>query len=290
MGIYKRMNQSCGTQSDLYASVKEDGSKATIHSSKGTKVYRRVDEETVDNDLWLSIKSNPKLSVRDLIPYIDALGNYIFLTNKPKINGVTLEGDKSTEDLKIFGKLDASGIYFEDGETLQEKLDNGVFGVDKYPDLKDKPRINGIELNGDLTSADIGVIKDESISDVSTWSSRLIQEKLNNFSITTEIVGTDENPIIASELKLGSYVLSGKVRSSLRNATSIRVPRKQYFINRDVEDTTVFWDANPYKQSQYYIVFKHEGIEEPSSHTIEILTKETFKEYISEAELDCGEF
>lgn len=290
MGIYKRMNQSCGTQSDLYASVKEDGSKATIHTSKGTKVYKRVDEAAMDNDLWLSIKSNPKLSVRDLIPYIDALGNYIFLTNKPKINGVTLEGDKSTEDLKIFGKLDASGVSFEDGETLQEKFDKGELGVNKYPDLKDKPRINGIELNGDLTSASIGVINDETISDIATWSSRLIQEKLKDFSVIPEIVGTDESPIIASELKLGSYVISGKVRSSLHNATSIRVPRKQYFINRDVEDTTVFWDANPYTKSQYYIVFKHEGIEEPKAHTVEILTKQTFEEMISEVHLDCGEF
>jgi hypothetical protein len=294
MGIYKRMNQSCGTQSDLYASVKEDGSKAVVHSSFGTKVYKKVDAAAIDNDLWLSIKSNPKLTARDLIPYIDALGNYIFLTNKPKINGVTLEGDKSTLDLKIFGQVDASGIFFNDGETLQEKYDNGDLGVNKYPDLKDKPTINGVVLNGDLTTASLGIINDDTISTVSAWSSRYIQEKLNSFSVTTELIGTDEEPVVAADLKLGSYIISGKIRSSLNNATTIRVPRKQYMVNRDIDGVTVLWDANPYTKTQYYIVFKHEGIEEPSAHTIELLTKEsiqgTVEEALSNAKLDCGEF
>lgn len=286
MGIYKRMNQSCGTQSDLYASVKEDGSKAVIHSSFGTKVYKKVDEATVDNDLWLKIKSNPKLTVRDLIPYIDALGNYIFLTNKPKINGVTLEGDKTSEELKIYGRIDADGVFFNDGETLQEKLDNGDLGINSYPDLKEKPTINGVVLNGELTSASLGIIKDDTISSIATWSSSYIQQKLDNFSVITELIGTDANPVIASELTFGVYVISGKVQSSIDNVTTIRVPRKQYMVNRDVEGTTVLWDANPYEKKQYYIVFKHEGIEQPKAHTIEIVTKED----LATASFDGGEF
>ena len=290
MSIYKRMNQSCGSDSDVYANVKEDGSKATINSSLGTKVYKKVDATTLDNDLWLSVKSNPELIARDLIPYVDILGNYIFLTNKPKINGVTLEGDKSTEDLHIFGLVDASGVNFTDGETLQEKFDNGDFGTSRYPNLSEKPSINGIELNGDLTTAELGIINDTEITDVATWSSKYILEQLENFSVTKELVGTYEKPIIASHLELGSYVLSGVVQSSDENTTIIEVPRKQYFINREIENTTVLWDANPYTKTQYYIVFLHTGEQEPSSHTIEILTKETFKEYISKAEFDCGEF
>lgn len=290
MSIYKRMNQSCGSDSDVYANVKEDGSKATINSSLGTKVYKKVDVTTLDNDLWLSVKSNPELIARDLIPYVDILGNYIFLTNKPKINGVTLEGDKSTEDLHIFGLVDASGVNFTDGETLQEKFDNGDFGTSRYPNLSEKPSINGIELNGDLTTAELGIINDTEITDVATWSSKYILEQLENFSVTKELVGTYEKPIIASHLELGSYVLSGVVQSSDENTTIIEVPRKQYFINREIENTTVLWDANPYTKTQYYIVFLHTGEQEPSSHTIEILTKETFKEYISKAEFDCGEF
>jgi hypothetical protein len=65
-------------------------------------------------------------------------------------------------------------------------------------------------------------------------------------------------------------------------------------VNRDIDGVTVLWDANPYTKTQYYIVFKHEGIEEPSAHTIELLTKEsiqgTVEEALSNAKLDCGEF
>lgn len=286
MGIYKRMNQSCGTQSSLYASVKEDGSKAIVQGARGTVVYDRVDSTEIKNDLWKSIKSNPDLTARDLIPYIDALGNYIFLTNKPRINGVVLEGDKSTADLQIFGQVNAEGIYFNDGSTLQEKFDSGELGVSKYPDLQQKPSINNVVLDGELTTVDLGIIDDANTSALSTWSSQQIQQKLNNIVVSKEITGSDAEPIIASELDVGSYIISGFVQSSKTNNTTIRVPRKQYLVNKDVENVTVFWDANPYTKSQYYIIFKHEGQDAPETHTLEMLTKEE----VETLSLDCGEF
>ena len=157
------------------------------------------------------------------------------------------------------------------------------FGFSNYLSNLDS---NGNRINERITR----FINDTEITDVATWSSKYILEQLENFSVTKELVGTYEEPIIASHLELGSYVLSGVVQSSDENTTIIEVPRKQYFINREIENTTVLWDANPYTKTQYYIVFLHTGEQEPSSHTIEILTKETFKEYISKAEFDCGEF
>ena len=44
-----------------------------------------------------------------------------------------------------------------------------------------KPSINGVELNGDLTTAELGIINDAEITDVATWSSKYILEKLENF-------------------------------------------------------------------------------------------------------------
>ncbi len=289
MGIYKRVTKTCGDSTDLYASVREDGNKAIVHSPFGTKVYTKVDKNETDNDLLMKIRSNPDSSIRDLIPFIDALGDYIFLTNKPQINGITLEGNLSTEDLKIFGRVSASGVYFEDGESIQEKYDKGEFGASgtkDYEALTNKPSINGITLTGDLTTAQLGVIEDESITDVSTWSSKYIQQKLNNVSVVKELVGTDAEPIIASELMLGAYIISGKVQSSRYNVTTIRVPRKQYMVNRDVEGTTVIWDSNPYTASHYYVVFKHTGVEAPQTNTVEIITKAE----LEKASLDCGEF
>lgn len=51
--------------------------------------------------------------------------DYDDLQNKPQINGVTLTGDLSCEDLDIKQDYTADDIHFDDGETFQEKYDAG---------------------------------------------------------------------------------------------------------------------------------------------------------------------
>lgn len=145
--------------------------------------------------------------------------------------------------------------------------------------------INGITLAGDLSSVELGIIDDENISDLSTYSSKMIQQKLNSMVVVSELVGTESEPIIASELELGTYVISGVVQSSSTNLVTMNVPRKEYSVNKDIADVTVLWDNNPYTTSQYFIAFYHnEG--EPLVKTIELVTKEE----LHSATLDCGEF
>lgn len=52
-------------------------------------------------------------------------GDYAHLDNKPSINGVELDGDKSLEDLNIKQTYTADDIPFADGETFQQKFNNG---------------------------------------------------------------------------------------------------------------------------------------------------------------------
>lgn len=52
-------------------------------------------------------------------------GDYAHLSNRPSINGVELNGDKSLEDLNIKQTYTADDIPFADGETFQQKLNNG---------------------------------------------------------------------------------------------------------------------------------------------------------------------
>lgn len=52
-------------------------------------------------------------------------GDYAHLSNKPSINGVELNGDKSLEDLNIKQTYTADDITFADGETFQQKFNNG---------------------------------------------------------------------------------------------------------------------------------------------------------------------
>lgn len=52
-------------------------------------------------------------------------GDYAHLSNRPSINGVELNGDKSLEDLNIKQTYTADDIPFADGKTFQQKLNNG---------------------------------------------------------------------------------------------------------------------------------------------------------------------
>ena len=160
--------------------------------------------------------------------------------------------------------------------------------MDEYSQLKGKPSINGVILNGDLSSASLGIIDDETPSTQSTWSSMYIKKQIETApAVITSIQGTDADPIIAANLKLGSYVISGKIQSSQDNVTTIRLDKpRQYIVNRDVEGTTVLWEQSPWKTQQRYIVFYHEGPTAPQDKTIEILTKED----LATAKLDCGIF
>lgn len=155
-----------------------------------------------------------------------------------------------------------------------------------YNSLTNKPSINGITLMGNLTTADIGIIDDETISNVTTYSSAMIQKQLATSGVTKELIGTVENPIIAANLDIGTYVISGIVQSSETNKILYTVPRKQYIINKDVNNVTIFWDCNPYTTTQYYIAFYEVDIVTPFEKTIELVTKED----LHQASLDCGEF
>ena len=51
--------------------------------------------------------------------------DYNDLNNKPQINGVTLTGNKTSADLGIKQAYTADDITFTDGETFQQKYNNG---------------------------------------------------------------------------------------------------------------------------------------------------------------------
>ena len=103
--------------------------------------------------------------------------------------------------------------------------------------------------------------------------------------VVNELIGTEENPLIASDLKIGSYIISGIVQSSQNNKQSFQVSRKQYLINKDNQGITIFWECNPWTKDVYYIVFYDEE-KAPFDKTNTYLTKED----LEAATLDGGEY
>ena len=109
-----------------------------------------------------------------------------------------------------------------------------------YNSLTNKPSINGVSLLGDLNNVNLRIIDDATISALSTYSSEKILEEMKKVIVVNELIGTEENPLIASDLKIGSYIISGIVQSSQNNKQNFQVSRKQYLINKDNQGITIF--------------------------------------------------
>ena len=109
-----------------------------------------------------------------------------------------------------------------------------------YNSLINKPSINGVSLSGDLNSINLRIIDDATVSALSTYSSEKILEEMKKVILVNELINTEENPLIASDLKIGSYIISGIVQSSQNNKQSFQVSRKQYLINKDNQGMTIF--------------------------------------------------
>ena len=118
-----------GTQ---YVKVSADGS-----GNGGLVSILKADYDILDNDE----KNNPDIwwwisDIDGSVSSIEVSGggttNYNELSNQPQINGVTLEGNKTSSQL-------------------------GINIIDDYTDLSNKPSINNIPLTGNKTSSDLGI-------------------------------------------------------------------------------------------------------------------------------------
>lgn len=86
------------------------------------------------------------------------LNNYSDLTNKPSINNVTLTGNKSLSDLGIPTEYeDFSDKPSINGVTLSGNKTGSDLGLDDYENLQNQPSINNVTLEGNKTAAELGI-------------------------------------------------------------------------------------------------------------------------------------
>lgn len=89
---------------------------------------KEIEIDIKEDNINIEIDKNEKVYVGD---GTGGTSNYNDLENKPQINGVPLEGNKTSKDLGIKQEYTANDITFEDGETFQQKYDNGELKGDK---------------------------------------------------------------------------------------------------------------------------------------------------------------
>lgn len=83
--------------------------------------------------------------------------NYNSLSNKPKINGVVLKGNKTAADLGLDSYNNLNNKPSINNVTLSGNKTSADLGLDDYSSLNNKPTINNVTLSGNKTAADLGL-------------------------------------------------------------------------------------------------------------------------------------
>ena len=95
--------------------------------------------------------------------------NYNELSNLPQINGITLQGNKSSSDLEIpnlviISEDDYNALSNEEKHDLTKLYflydAGGEGGTDDYTNLNNKPQINSVTLVGNKSFDDLGIGSD----------------------------------------------------------------------------------------------------------------------------------
>ena len=204
--------------------------------------------------------------------------NYEDLSNKPKINNVTLVGNKTSSDLDLDDYANLNNKPKINNIELTGNKTSSDLSLDNYNDMQNKPQINGVELSGNKSAADLNLvntstlqqavtnleneINDKNIITVKTLANYTIQstdtaENVKTFSLynSTGNKLTVQNGVI----KIGSGVSKVKVsynatcQNSTSNATSraftylmhnnTAITQESHYFNRTWEQISVSHNA-----------------------------------------------
>ena len=292
-------------------SIEQSGLDVTINATvmlsvpirtKQDKVYTQEEilawfKVTSISDLKLLFTRNNPLfakygiTLSTLPHYYKMNVEYAAFESANQIKLVFLGLDTSNDEPSKFTVIaNLDGTIIEGNSNVQLLIE--PLSKSSYNDLLDKPTINNIELKDNVSLDDLNlmdkdqvqsainnVIDDSEPSLTKTYSSSKI-ESLSGIKVLT---GTNEKPIIANDLSIGTYVISGVVQSSQSNTTNITVPKKLYSVDK-TDLGAAIWYENPKTSQQTYYEFRLEGDEAPTEKLQTYVTTE----YLSSATLDGG--
>ena len=292
-------------------SIEQSGLDVTINATvmlsvpirtKQDKVYTQEEilawfKVTSISDLKLLFTRNNPLfakygiTLSTLPHYYKMNVEYAAFESANQIKLVFLGLDTSNDEPSKFTVIaNLDGTIIEGNSNVQLLIE--PLSKSSYNDLLDKPTINNIELKDNVSLDDLNlmdkdqvqsainnVIDDSEPSLAKTYSSSKI-ESLSGIKVLT---GTNEKPIIANNLSIGTYVISGVVQSSQSNITNITVPKKLYSVDKTASGAAI-WYENPKTSQQTYYEFSLEGNEAPTERVQIYVTTE----YLSSATLDGG--
>ena len=300
------IDDKSSSKTTTYSSNKIDSLKPVMLSvpvrTKKDKVYTQEEilawfKVTSISDLKLLFtRDNPLfakygITLSTLPHYYKMNVEYAAFESANQIKLVFLGLDTSNDEpsrFTIIANLD--GTIIESNSNVQLVIE--PLSKSSYNDLLDKPTINNIELKDNVSLDDLNlmdkeqvqsainsIIDDSKPSLTKTYSS----SKIESLSGVKVLTGTNEKPIIANDLSIGTYVISGIIQSSQSNTTNITVPKKLYSVDK-TDLGAAIWYENPKTSQQTYYEFRLEGNEAPTQRLQTYVTTE----YLSSATLDGG--
>lgn len=150
------------------------------------------------------------------IDFSDATGfidNYNQLTNRPTVNGTTIEGNMTPSDFGVIESYDGlTNKPSINGVTVEGDLTSSDLGiVTSYGDLSGKPSVNGTTIEGEMAPSDFGVVTSyDELSDRPTVNGNTITGAMypSDFGVVTSYNGLSNKPSINGQTLAGNVTIS----------------------------------------------------------------------------------
>lgn len=144
--------------------------------------------------------------------------NYEDLSNKPKINNVTLIGNKTSSDLSLDDYNNMNNKPSINNIELTGNKTSSDLNLDNYNNMQNKPQINGVELSGNKSAADLSLVNTSTLQQAVTN----LENKINDKNIIT--IGLNADTAVTSatayrivDLNLTKQMAKAGTKLSLSN-------------------------------------------------------------------------
>lgn len=155
--------------------------------------------------------------------------DYNELDNKPKINGNTVEGNKTTSELGIPVYSAGENITISDDYVISATGGGG--GTSDYEDLDNLPKVNNVTLTGNKSLSDLGIqpagdyALESEIPDVSNFITKSVDDLVNYYKKSETFTKQEVNNLISAITTLDIRVVQTLPTEDISTTTIYLVPK-----------------------------------------------------------------
>lgn len=220
--------------------------------------------------------------------------DYNELDNQPQINGHTLEGNKTNEQLGIPVYSAGENITISDDYVISATGGGG--GTSDYEDLSNLPKLNNVTLKGNKSLSDLGIqpagdyALESEIPDVSNFITKSVDDLVNYYKKSETFTKQEVNNLISAITTMDIQVVQTLPVQDISTTTIYLVPKTTAETN-DAYDEYIYvsnaWehigstevDLTNYVTNTDYATYSNGGV---------IKVDGAFSTFITDGKLKCA--